>query len=363
MLCGRKTRLTPARRVLAGVIALACAWAAIKLSVIAWVEATNVGMGEDNDLTYESTFFDWHGNFGVRNARLVHALPDGSDVAFLVDKVTVHPPGFWWLARNAWFHASKNMPESVSLTLENARNAADTDDTPGNYSNLPFDSTGCGEKQLTPADYVTMGLPRPARNATIALDAVDAVRSKLHFAMETPGAGDLAMDFDLYLPRPVKWWEILDRLHAAPIRHIAMTMRDTGFTKARNAYCATRAGIAAPAFAEHSAGVLAQRLQRNGEGLSEPAWARYRQFVAHGGRVELTTTAERPITLWRFITMDRDQKFRAFPLLLGVDGGARTTFAFEPARGLAPASAALAAQGAATAPPAAATAGSGSGSV
>jgi len=341
---GRKSKLTPAGRVFAAIVALACGWGAIKLSVIGWVEATNVGMGEENDLTYGSTFYDWHGNFGVRDARLVHQLPDGNEAVFLVDRITVHPPGFWWLFRNSWFRTSKDLPETVTLTLENPRNAADGNDTPGNYSNLPYDSTGCGDKQLTPADYVAMGLPRPARNATITLTAVDDARSALHFAMDTPGSGELAMDFDIGFQRPVTWRNTLITLQAAPVRHIAMTMHDTGFVKARNTYCAGRAGIPAAAFAEHNAGVLSQRLRATGEDFSAPVWDRYRQFVANGGTIQLATTSERPLPLWSFITMDRGHKFRAFPMLLAVDGGARTVFAYEPvgASAVTPAGSALA---------------------
>jgi hypothetical protein len=360
---GSKTRPTPARLLIAAIVTPICVWGVLKLSVNGWVDAAVDGMGEENALSYSSTFYDWHGNFGVRDARLVHSLPDGSEVAFLVDRITVHPPGFWWLFRNAWYRTSRDVPDEVSLTLENARNAADDNDTPGNYSNLPYDSTGCGETQLTPADYVTMGLPRPARNSTIGLTAIDDARSRLHFAMETPGSGDLAMDFDLDYPRPVKWRDILVTLQAAPIRHIAMTMRDTGFVRARNTYCAGRAGVAVAAFPDYSAGVLAKRLQATRQDFSAPVWDRYRRFVANGGRIELSTNAERPVTLWSFITMDREHKFRAFPMQLGLDGGSRIAFGYDGAgmpgpamttpgtaiAAVAPAKAAPVAAGAATA--------------
>lgn len=325
-------KATPARLLLSIPIIVLCVWGAIKLSIGIWADDVVEGLSEDNDIAYESTFFGLNGDFGVKGLSVVHSLPDGTDVGtYAVDRVIVHPPGPFWLLRNSWFKTTADLPDDFSVTLENARNISDSDSTPGNYSNLPYDAIGCGVKLLTPALLREMGFPSVARNVTVGLHQSGASKAILDFTMATAHVGDLQMKFDLDFPRPVKWRDTLISVINAPIEHVSLSMADRGFITPRNSFCSKRSGISEAAFPAFHRKALADYMQSSGLGFSNGVMDRYGTFATSGGELRLSSNNERPILFGKFMEMGRAEKFTAFPLQLSLNGGPGTAFAFLPA--------------------------------
>lgn len=259
-----------------------------------------------DDITYESMFLRWDGDFGVENVKGVHPLPDGTEKAYSADRVVVHTPGLLWLARIGWKGESDALPDDIGFTAENIR-LDDTDDkTDGNYSNLPFDAVGCGKRQLTRGDMADMGFGQLKRNVTLRLTRLDDHASTFRFAADTPGVGGSAMEMEIGIERPLEWEQGPMGLIGARIKSGSMTVTDHGFIAVRNAYCAKAAGVEPAAFVEHHMRKLDTHLAEEGMTLGVGALERYRDFVAKGGELSVVTVGDTKLTLGDF--MDKNTR-------------------------------------------------------
>src|SRR5687768_8716915 len=72
-----------------------------------------------DDITYDSMFLKWNGDFGIENVKGVHPLPDGTEKAYSADRLIVHTPGLLWLARVGWKGESGELPDDIGFTVEN----------------------------------------------------------------------------------------------------------------------------------------------------------------------------------------------------------------------------------------------------
>jgi hypothetical protein len=250
-----------------------------------------------DEITYESTFLRFNGEFGMEGVKGTHPLPDGSEKGYSADRVIVHTPGLLWLARVGWKGSSGELPDDFGVTVENFRVDSDNDRTPGNYSNLPFDAVGCGKRLLTPADLTEMGLFDLDRNITVRLTRLDDSSSNMKFAMDTPGVGSMSMDMELGIERPLEWADGPAGLIEAPVKTGKVTLTDQGFIAARNAFCAKKAGIDVEAFADHHMRALDTHLAEEGLTLGIGALDRYKAFAQKGGEITITTVGDTKLTL------------------------------------------------------------------
>lgn len=290
----KKTGATPLpwlRGILGAVVMLLGLWFVIKLAVADWIETGAAGASEDNEIEYDSTFFRVNGDFGANGVRLVHFLPDGRQMEYEVDRVVMHTPGFFWLLKNAWFGNSDHLPPRIGITLENPRNAADTGQTPGNYTNLPYDAMGCGVNLLTPDQIARMGMSSVQRTVTGTLTQMDGARSLLHIVLETANVGAAEMDLVVDYMRPMTWEQSLVALGEATVSKSSLTFRDLGFIPARNSYCAKQAGLADAQFSAHHMREMAVFVQKFRTGYGPETLSRYRQFATEGGELHIDSTA------------------------------------------------------------------------
>ena len=59
-------------------IALLLSWGAMRWSVAMMMENFSLADPEENEISYDSTFLQWNGDFGARNFKLDHYAPDGT---------------------------------------------------------------------------------------------------------------------------------------------------------------------------------------------------------------------------------------------------------------------------------------------
>lgn len=317
------------KRLMFGVpVAIACFLVAIKLTVLLWVDLAVQAVSEENRIEYESTFFRLNGDFGMNGFKLVHLFPDGTEgPTYLADRLVIHTPGFFWLWKGA-FSDPEYVPDNIGLTAENLRDASRTDETPGNYTNLPYDAIGCGVSLLTPAHLRAMGL-HSARNTSLNLRQLDDANSILLFEAVTPGLGQLQMNFSVTVPRPLGWSEILVAMFAAQASDISMSMKDQGFIKVRNDFCASKAGVSADGFSDFHMRKLAERFAEDNGRVNPGTLARYREFARDGGELTLSSVNAKPMNLMQFVALGRYQKMHAMTVAIRHDNGSATEFSLE----------------------------------
>jgi len=259
-----------------------------------------------DEVTYESMFLRFNGDFGIEGVKGVHPLPDGTEKSYTADRLVVHTPGLLWLARIGWAGESDELPDDIGFTVENLRLDETDDKTDGNYSNLPFDAVGCGKRLLTPGDMSAMGFGTMKRNATLRLTRLDDNASKFLFEVDTPGVGGSAMEVEIGIKRPLEWAQGLNGLITAPIKSVAGTATDHGFIAARNTYCAKAVGVEPAAFVDHHMRKLDTHLAEEGMTLGVGALERYRDFAAKGGELKVVSIGDTKLTLGDF--MDKNAR-------------------------------------------------------
>ena len=278
------------------------------------------------NITYESIFLRWSGDFGIEGVKGSHPLPDGSEKAYTADRMVVHTPGLLWLARIGWAGRSDELPDDFGVTIENARLVDDSDSSTGNWANLPFDAVGCGKRELTRGDMAEMGMGDLKRNITMRLTRLDDHASTFRMAIDTPGVGGTEAEMEIGIERPLEWEQGPQGLIGAPIKSGSTTFTDHGFIAARNAWCGKRAGLGADAFVAHHMQKLQRHLAEKGMTLGVGALERYKDWVAKGGELKIVTVGDTKLTLGDFSGPDRISKMSAVRLGIRHDGGALANF-------------------------------------
>jgi len=316
----------PTRLLIGLPLGLLLTWLSLRMLAASMMDHFADADPDNNEITYDSSFFEWNGNVGARNLRIDHYLPDGSvGASFAADRMVVHTPGLHWLWWTA-LRGSKNIPSEIGVSFENFRDLARAADTPGNYTNLPYDQVGCGKELLTPARLREMGLADVRRDVTFRMVEKDANTSRLSMDLLTHDASELELDLDIAIERPIRWRDTLAAFSEASVTSAQMRLADHGFVAKRNAYCAKAAGLDAKAFRAYHARALDARLDEVGFSFNADALARYKQFSIDGG--ELLFVARRPPAqeLTRFATADLSKQIQMMPAVVSYNGGQEVPF-------------------------------------
>jgi hypothetical protein len=310
-------------------LALLGTFIAMRIAVSVWVSDFADSDPVENEVSYDSSFLSLNGDFGATNFKVVHNLPDGTPIAtFSADRLVFHTPGLHWL----WWstlRGSKNMPDRFGVTLENFKNLADSDDTPGNYTNLPYDQIGCGSKLLTPARLREMGLREVRRDVSLALNRKEGDISTLSLDLLTHDAGQLTLSADITVERPIKWRDTLAHLAESRMQSASLRMKDLGFVERRNAYCAKAAGVTVANFGDVYMRGLAARLAEARIGFNAESLDRLRRFNEKGGELVLVARNPRGTELPKFVTANFSQRLQMFPATVSWNGGPEAPFRLD----------------------------------
>lgn len=314
------------RLMIAGPIALIAAWIAARLSASIWSDEMIDASSEMFDTAYDSTFFAFDGDFGMRGVVIDYPTSRGEVHGLQADKVTVNTPGVFWFARNAFFKESKMMPETGGIHLENVRYDAETDETPGNYTNLPYDAMGCKEDLLTPTEVRAMGFPQLRQDILLDMRR-DSSGTVVGYTSEAPGVGRLRIDLQVDVAGDVERREFMARMMSARIRSAKLTMEDLGFVGKRNEFCAGKRGLSVPDFIEHHMREVDRRLARQGLTADAGTRSRYRDFAEKGGTLVLESrSAPASLTVGQFLTLDHDDKLEMFRGTIAANEGSAAPF-------------------------------------
>lgn len=314
-------------------VALACFWIALSLQAWAWSTASVLQIeGElDSDIEFGDTFFDLHGGFGATDVRITKFAPDGDELAtFKIDRVTVQTPGLGWMFYNTVIDTSEELPDRIGIVLDNPRNIASDDSTPGNYTNLPFDAMGCVQTALTPTDLRAMGVPT-ARQVTMLLERDSDAESTGTFRVRTEGAGEMEMLLKIGMQRPVHLERWVDTMQTAALHSAQLSFTDLGHIARRNAYCAKKHSLSAKAFTDYHMQEVARFSAASGTAYGQGTLAQYRDFAENGGKLVLRTAGTRKLTLMQFAAMERAQQLQAYHVMIAANDNAPANFNYAAA--------------------------------
>jgi hypothetical protein len=312
-------------------IAFLCFWVALTLQAKLWTEAAKlvVEMETGGEIESKNSFFNLKGEVGIEDVAMTMYDDTGENsVTFKADRVVVETPGFGWYFWNTIIHSSEELPDHLAVRIENPRNVATDPNTPGNYTNLPYDAMGCVAEMLTPTDLRAMGVPTE-RQIRIALEKVSDAETTARFRLRTEGAGEMEMKLALELKRPVKMEDFAQIVEDAPLKSVQVDFNDLGFVGKRNAYCAKKHNLTAAAFADYHMQEVGRFLGAQGVSLGRGTATQYRDFAVNGGKLQLRTAGTRKVTASQFVELSRMQKMQLFPLMIAANGKAPANFAWN----------------------------------
>lgn len=306
--------------------AAVCFGIALKLTVWLMLEDITDVASEIVGIEYDGSFFNARGHFGTSDVLITAYDPQGEPRAeFAMDRLVIRPSSPLWLLRNAMFSKSRYMPDEMGLTLENFRNTADSESTPGNFTNLPYDAKGCVPLLLTQRDIMGMGVEMPRRDVHIQLDRVSDDKVELTYTLESPGLGSMAILLVADMAWPVRMRNIFEELDRAPLRSMRITFKDLGFVATRNKACATKRGMTAEQFQAYHMQEVRRRLTEEKLWYGDAALEQYSSFAGKGGELVISSIGQRPLTVGKFLSMNMFQKLSALPLQIAASGRAPST--------------------------------------
>jgi hypothetical protein len=329
--------LPPLPRLIIGLpLALLFAWLTLRLQASIWVEEfadeasaeenQDASTGE-NDYEYDRSFFDLGGNFGAQDVSITHSMPDGQvGGVFKIDRVVFQTPGLWWLFRNSFYRASRELPDLFGVKLENPRKDTDSQTTPGNYTNLPYDAKGCVSKLLTPADLREMGVVDLKHEISVVLERASDQESIIRYSSVTPTVGRLDLELRIALARPAKFREALQDIQDAPLKSGVLKFTDLGFVAKRRAYCPGKNHVSQSEFLSYHMAEVARRFGEDGLSVNESAMAQYKAFADVGGTLEIRSTDTRKLTVGEFMAMNWIKQLQAFPAQISANGAPAAVF-------------------------------------
>lgn len=302
-------------------LALGMMYLVLRIAVWRMVEDLTDTASEIMDIEYGDSYFNWRGHFGVKDVVVTLYDNKGEPRAeYAMDRVVIRPSSPFWLLRNSFFVPSKYMPDEIGVTLEGLRNAADDDNTPGNYTNLPYDAMGCTEHLLTRSQIGAMGLKELRRDVHVRIDRQSTQSVNVGYALETPGVGKLSLDTTVDMEWPVRTRNLIVELGEAPLRSASLTITDQGFIGARNAACAKQHGMSTSAFADYHMQEVRRRLSEENLSYGEAALQQYAAFAKEGQQLVIRSSGPANLTFGQFMGMNVLQKMQAFPLQIAASG-------------------------------------------
>ncbi len=284
------------RRMRSTVLALGLALAALALAleVAARAQARRIAVAVSPlaSLEYRSAGIDWDGSLRLVAPRLTfHEGPlRGSLTA---RSVNFHGGGLLWTLAQSLPGATA-LPTQARLEMHGlAATGMPAADHLTEWLHPPglvlFEMHGCEGASFSAADRQRMQAPIAERVDRIdyRIDAANA-RFEFSFVFDHPGLAKLSGSAAFAAFRPEMW---TDRRARSELRlaHAGLTYADPGHLARRNAFCAGRNGMSTAQFIEHHLEAVDEDLARRGITPGEGVRRMYRDLVATGGTLGLTT--------------------------------------------------------------------------
>jgi hypothetical protein len=268
------------------------------------------------DVKYDDTFWHMNGDVGITGLKIT-PLEGAASEQVAVERITVHTPGFLWLARAAAATRRNAPPEigadgaleptlpamdRVGLTVEGRRFSAESYFPEelawvGVDSAAPFEAAGCGsEDYFSSGELRDMGLPDSRQRLRLMVEATSWDVVRVSAELVAPEVSSIRIERSMRTSNAERYITLLaEGIPQEEGKHIDTVVRveDAGFVKARNRLCASRLSLSEDAFIERHVAAVTRLALVFGAVPADDFVAAYRDYAANGGSFEIRS---RPMT-------------------------------------------------------------------
>jgi hypothetical protein len=242
------------------------------------------------------------GSMGVNRLRIRPILLNDS---ISIGAVRLITSNFLTLLELRWQLSRNQLPESLALSFQDfelslSGGILGGDPAGRTQATSPFehlDALGCGPiTAFGAAEWREMGYDRFVGNMAIGY-RIDAKNNVLELRMDSDMRdwATLNLEVGLALTKPPKSLAELAFSLTPKLARLNFVLRDDGFNRRRNAYCATKAGKPVPEYLADHVQRVAERLRASGVVLGPGLIAAYQNYLIEGGTLAITAMPPAPI--------------------------------------------------------------------
>ena len=242
----------------------------------------------DAESTYRSAWFELDGDVVAKDVVVYPYGGEQKDVAVRFSTYHLETPGWFWFLRNAFNRkVIVGDLDRVHVTLTGVTSNEGVEPSLGDLGPIgaasasPFEAAGCLKDDLwIHSELNEMGLS--PGTTTIDFDyRIEGTEVLTAVVLDTPGASSARLERREQLPKNIS--ALL--LDAAPtfVRSERWQVRDQGFVKARNAFCAKKDGVDAQTFVVRHVDTVVRMMEAGGLAADPASIEAYRSFAREGG--------------------------------------------------------------------------------
>jgi hypothetical protein len=255
------------------------------------------GSAIDNAIVYT---FGLGQTYDVRGPRPSFSGFTAKDIALKFDDGEVRIKqvdvniGFWGMLKNAYSQRMNAPVDRVSFVYSGIQNPEgyslfDQLGLIGPESASVFEAQGCGEHSYWSGDELQAVMKLPVRPATMTVDFENVGERVVRTTtFDTPGASSATFSYTaIGMPTERTMFAIP---FPGEFRGIKLSLKDAGFIKARNAFCAKFTSVSEAQFIDNHMASIRRKLLANGIEASAQMLSVYQEFAAKGGELKLDLT-------------------------------------------------------------------------
>jgi len=254
----------------------------------------------DAESTYRSAWFEWNGDVVAKDVVVYPYGQEQKDATVRFSTFHLQTPGWFWFLRNAFNRkVIVGDLDRLHMTLAGVTSNDGIEPSLGDLGPIgaasasPFEAAGCLKDDLwIHSELDEMGLSHG--QTTLEFDyRIEGTQVLTAVVLDTPGVSTARLERREQLPKEVSAL-VLDTAPAMT-KSERWHVRDQGFVKARNAFCAKKDGIDVQTFVARHVDTVVRLMEAGGLAADPASIAAYRSFASEGGELAFGGDFAQPI--------------------------------------------------------------------
>lgn len=254
----------------------------------------------DAESTYRSAWFEWDGDVVAKDVVVYPYGQEQEDVMVRFSTFHLETPGWFWFLRNAFNRkVIVGDMDRLHVTLAGVTSNDGVEPSLGDLGPIgaasasPFEAAGCLKDDLwIHGELNEMGLS-PGQT-TLEFDyRIEGTHVLTTVVLDTPGVSTTRMERREQLQKNVSAL-LLDTAPGVATSE-RWHVRDQGFVKARNAFCAKKDGTDAQAFVARHVDTVVRLMEAGGLAADPASIEAYRSFASEGGELSFGGDYTQPL--------------------------------------------------------------------
>jgi hypothetical protein len=277
-----------------------------------------------------TSFVGLDGHFGVDSLRLVPRIGAARIAPLRTGVVTVRGPGTFWMVDLA-LRGQYELPESLTIEFEQFAFEGEPSPTAtampiGVSTGSPFEAFGCGDPGFSLTDIEAIGLRNVAPRASLRIERETNSRLALEFATGADDVGRTTITAYLALPAGA---DPIAALGSASLVSARLEVSDDGFVRARNRYCAARAGISQFEFIARHVALVRTWVGQFDLVPANSVEASYRRFATRGRGLSIDLRPTRPVMIGALLALSGPKRWEQLGATIKTTGEPAGALAWE----------------------------------